>query len=121
MQHPCKSDLQVCSKLKSTVPQLVPVFQTAMGSAEQNPVAQVQTIRFEGLNNGDADEQARLYRACCDDGFFYLDMQGTAENIDAAVEDIYTLETQLFTMPEEELIRYDIDKLSPQKLNGFAI
>lgn len=48
-------------------------------------------------------------------------MQGTAEDIDAAVEDIYGLETQLFTMPEEELIQYDIDKLSPKKLNGFAI
>ena len=91
-----------------------------MGIAKQTPVAQTQTIRFEGLRNGDADEHARLYRACCDDGFFYLDMQGTAENIDAAVEDIYRLEKQLFTMPEEELIQYDIDKLSPKKLNGFA-
>ncbi|KAL8933871.1 MAG: hypothetical protein Q9211_005539 [Gyalolechia sp. 1 TL-2023] len=90
-----------------------------MDGAEQNPVAQVQTIRFEGLSNGNADERAHLYRACCDDGFFYLDMQGTAEDIDAAVQDIYTLETQLFAMPQEELIQYDIDKLSPKKLNGY--
>ena len=91
-----------------------------MDTARRNPIAHVQTIRFEGLSNGEADERARLYRACCDDGFFYLDMQGTAEDIDAAVEDIYRLETQLFTMPEEELMRYDIDKMSPKKLNGFA-
>lgn len=121
MQHHCKSGLQVCSKLKSTELQLVRLSQTVLNSAEQDSVAQVQTIRFEGLCNGDADEQARLYRACCDDGLFYLDMQGTAEDIDAAVEDIYGLETQLFTMPEEALIQYDIDKLSPKKLNGFAI
>ena len=92
-----------------------------MGSAQQNPVAHVQTIRFEGLSNGEADERARLYRACCDDGFFYLDMQGTAEGIDATVQEIYRLATQLFTMPEEELIRYDIDKMSPKKLNGFVL
>ena len=91
-----------------------------MANAQQDLVAQVQTISFESLNNGDADEQARLYRACCDDGFFYLDMQGTAEGIDAAVEDIYKLETQLFAMQEEELMQYDIDILSPKKLNGFA-
>lgn len=91
-----------------------------MGSAKPNPVAQIQTITFEGLSNGDVDEQARLYRACCDDGFFYLDMQGTAKDIDAAVEDIYRLEKQLFTLPEDELIQYDIDKLSSNKLNGFA-
>lgn len=56
MHHHCKSDIQVCSKLKSTVLQLVRVPQTVMDSAEQDPVAQVQTIRFEGLSNGDADE-----------------------------------------------------------------
>lgn len=97
------------------------ILPRAMGSVEQGPVAQVQTIKFEGLSKGDTDEQVRLFRACCEDGFFYLDMQGTAEDIDAAVEDIYRLETQLFTMPEEELLYYDIDKLSPKKkLNGFA-
>lgn len=91
-----------------------------MSSGEQIPVAQVQTINFESLSNSDTDERARLYRACCDDGFFYLDMQGTVAGIDAAIDDIYTLETQLFTLPEEELIQYDIDKMSSKKLNGFA-
>ena len=120
-QH-CKSDPQASSKLKSTVLlQLLRIFQTAMGCEDQDPVAQVQTIRFEGLSDGNVDEQARLHRACCDDGFFYLDMRGTAEDINAAVEDIYRLETQLFKMPEKELMQYDIDKLSSKKLNGFAI
>lgn len=81
--------------------------------------AQVDTIDFQALSNSDQEQQSRLFRACCDDGFFYLDMAGTAVDIEAAVEDIYKLEQELFSLPESELLKYDIDKLSPTKLNGF--
>lgn len=82
------------------------------------PTAPMKTISYHLLQRGDADEAAKLLNACCEDGFFYLDMEGTAPNIQEAVEDIFTLEGQLFALPEHEKNRFDIDQLSPRKLNG---
>ena len=83
-------------------------------------VAQVASVSFQALSDGDEEEQRRLIRACSEDGFFYLDMNGTAPDIGHAVQDIYQLERELFALTEEELIHYDIDRLSAQKkLNGF--
>ncbi|KAL9613652.1 MAG: hypothetical protein Q9167_001828 [Letrouitia subvulpina] len=82
------------------------------------PVAQVEILNFNALRNGDEQEGARLLRACLENGFFYFDMNGTAPGIDSAVEDIYQLSRELFALAEDELMQYDIDKLSPQKLNG---
>ena len=59
--------------------------------------------------------------ACCTDGIFYLDMSGTQPEVQNAVDDIFTLEKELFNLLEEELMNYDIDKLSPRKLSGFAL
>jgi len=81
-------------------------------------VAQVETLNFEALRDGDNIEATRLFDACCKDGFFYLDMSGTESNIQTAINDMYELEQQLFDLPERELMQYDIDKLSPKKLNG---
>ena len=85
---------------------------------ELQPTAQMKTISYHLLQRGDADEAAKLLKACCEDGLFYLDMEGTVPNIQKAVEDIFTLERQLFALPEHEKIRFDIDQLSPRKLNG---
>ena len=84
------------------------------------PVAQLQTICFEALRNGNTTESTNLFNACCRDGIFYLDMLGTEPGVLQAVEDIYMLEKNIFSESEEFLMQYDIDKLSPRKLNGFA-
>lgn len=84
-------------------------------------LARVETISYEALRNGENDEATRLFNACCKDGFFYLDVCGAEGDISQAIEDIYTLEENLFSLPESELMQYDIDKLSPKKLNGFAV
>ena len=83
-------------------------------------VAKLETICFDTLRNGDTAESTKLFNACCRDGIFYLDMLGTEPGILQAVEDIYVLEENIFSVAEEELMQYDIDKLSPRKLNGFA-
>ena len=59
--------------------------------------------------------------ACCTDGIFYLDMSDSQPEVQNAVDEIFTLERELFNLPEEELMNYDIDKFSPRKLNGFAL
>ena len=85
------------------------------------PVAQVETVKFEALRIGDSAESDKLFRACRTHGFFYLDFSGTGTDVEIAINDIYKLESELFDLPEEELLRFDIDVLSPKKkLNGFV-
>ena len=84
------------------------------------PVAQLETISYEALRDNITGESVKLFEACCRDGIFYLDMAGTETNISEAVSDIYMLEREIFNLSEEELMCFDIDKLSPRKLNGFV-
>lgn len=84
-------------------------------------VAHLETISYEALHNGNQAEATRLFNACCQDGVFYLDLSGAEPGILEAVDDIYALEKGIFDLPEQELMQYDIDVLSPtRKLNGFA-
>ncbi len=87
--------------------------------ATQLPAANLETISFEALRSGDEAEAIKLFDACRKDGIFYLDMLGTAPNVLEAVEDVYDLEEAIFRLSEEELMRFDIDRLSSRKLNGF--
>ena len=84
-------------------------------------VAQLETISYEALRDGSEVEATKLFNACCHDGVFYLDMAGTGPDILKAVDDIYALEQGIFDLPEQELMQYDIDVLSPRKLNGSAV
>ena len=84
-------------------------------------VAQLETISYEALRDGSEVEATKLFNACRHHGIFYLDLAGTEPDILKAVDDIYALEQGIFDLPEEELMQYDIDVLSPRKLNGFAV
>ncbi|KAK3172580.1 hypothetical protein OEA41_005904 [Lepraria neglecta] len=90
------------------------------GEDVEPSVAQLETISFEALRSGNTAETAKLFDVCCRDGIFYLDMLGSEPNVLQTVEDIYELENKMFDLPEDELMLYDIDKLSLRKLNGFA-
>ena len=98
---------------------------TRVQQAEDLPdellVAQLETISYEALRDGSEVEATKLFNACCHDGIFYLDMAGTEPDILKAVDDIYALEKGIFDLPEQELMQYDIDVLSPRKLNGSAV
>ena len=83
-------------------------------------IAEVQVLDLKALRNGDNVERRRLFDACCKDGFFYLNMSGSEPKIHTAISSIYKLEQQLFSLSENELMYYDIDKLSHKKLNGFV-
>ena len=84
-------------------------------------VAQLETISYEALRDGSEVEATKLFNACCRDGVLYLDMAGTEPDILKVVDDIYALEQEIFDLPEEELMEYDIDVLSSTKLNGSAV
>ena len=82
------------------------------------PLAKVKSIDFQKLKQGDQKEQEDLFEACCQDGFFYLDMTGTESDIQNIIDDVYGLGKAIFALPQEELRKYDVDELSTQKLNG---
>ena len=95
--------------------------QQADGVPDELLVARLETISYEALRDGCEVEATRLFNACCQDGIFYLDMASTEPGILQAVDDIYALEGEIFDLPEEKLMQYDIDVLSPRKLNGSAV
>ena len=83
--------------------------------------AQLKTVNLQALRNEDTLEASKLFRACVEEGIFYLDISQTSPDTLRAVEEIYQLEEGLFGLQEAELLQYDIDRLSPMKLNGFAL
>ncbi|KAL8709498.1 MAG: hypothetical protein Q9220_005740 [cf. Caloplaca sp. 1 TL-2023] len=86
---------------------------------EPESTAHVATINLSSLKFGDAAEASRLFDACCDSGFFYLDLSTVNPDLSKVVENIYRLEEDLFRLPEEILMKFDIDRLSPtSKVNG---
>ena len=99
-----------------------------MGDAATPPVhgvrnlstARLHTIRLESLIRDDESESWKLFDACLNDGIFYIDFSGTNQHDQEVTERLYTLERELFLTPEEELLKFDIDKLFPKKMNGFV-
>ena len=87
---------------------------------EISPIAHLQTILCDPLSNGDKHEAAKLLKAASLDGFFYLDLQGSAfAALIDVTEDVFALSKALFGLSEEEKLRYDIDELGRLKLNGY--
>ena len=84
-------------------------------------MAQLESISLAKLQKKDTQESGRLFNACCQDGIFYLDMSDTSPKVLPAVDEIYRLQKELFNLPEESLLQYDIDNLSPMKLNGSVL
>ena len=89
--------------------------QTPAGTA-----ASLVTVHCQALQAKDAGECKRLFRTCETSGFFYLDVGGIQEGITEAIIDVYALEAELFNLPEDDLMKFDIDEQFPGKLNGFV-
>lgn len=85
------------------------------------PIAQLEVINFNRLQAGDEVESAKLFKACTGQGFFYLDLQDVDPVVLQAIEQVYQLDEDLYNLPDEEKLRFDVDKLSPLKLNGSVM
>ena len=83
------------------------------------PIALLLTINIERLYQGDKEEAARLFQAAQEDGVFYLDLQDwcCTEFIDTA-DEVFAFSKKLFSLSEEEKMKYDVDELGKLKLNG---
>jgi isopenicillin N synthase-like dioxygenase len=82
------------------------------------PLAQLETVHFDLLRDGDLKEARKLFEGCQKDGFFYLDIQNLGNHVLDVIEQMYRLDYDLYSLPDEEKMLYDIDKLSKMKLNG---
>lgn len=47
---------------------------------EDVPIAPLLRISLSKLNQGDAEEIGKLWKACCELGFFYLDLRGASDS-----------------------------------------
>ena len=87
--------------------------------AEVGPVAHLHTINIGSLYEGDKEEAAKLFQAARENGVFYLNLQDPRfVRIVNTVDDIFALSKDLFTLSEEEKMKFDVDKLGRLKLDG---
>lgn len=85
------------------------------------PVADIHTVDFYGLMNGDQSESERLLNASKQDGFFYLSFKAVKDNgTIELIEKMYQLNKDLFNLPLVSKMEFDVDKLSKMKLNGHV-
>lgn len=87
-----------------------------------NDVPKVPLLRIQlsALLSGDPSEEEKLWRACCDLGFFYLDCRGgngidsvsnqevSGDALLAAAEELFGLAEGVFDLPVEEKVKYDM-------------
>ena len=86
---------------------------------ELEPVAQLLTIDLGRLHAGDEKEAAKLFKAAKEDGILHLDLQDRRfMAVIDAVDDVFALSKDLFSLREEEKMKYDVDELGALKLNG---
>lgn len=81
--------------------------------------APMKTINLEVLRSGDEAEAKKLFNACIDFGFFYLDLREMSEGkFVETVDRMFELDEELYSIPDKEKMLYDVDKLGNLKING---
>lgn len=73
---------------------------------DEPKVANIAVINFERLLSKDAAEVSKLFTACADWGFFYLDLEGerTKEYLEN-VDSLFSAAKEYFGKPLEEKIK----------------
>ena len=91
-----------------------------MASNDQLQEAQLEIVKFTELLHGSEEQKMKLFSACKNHGFFYLDLTGfdPETRLDAVLEDMNTLAGEIFDLPEEQKMQYDVDKISNMKVCG---
>jgi isopenicillin N synthase-like dioxygenase len=81
-------------------------------SLETAPLVSISLAKLEA---GDAAQELAYFRACCELGFFYLDMLGSklGEAIVNDSEKLNAVQTEFFNLPSEEKDAYGRDLVDP--------
>lgn len=73
------------------------------------PTVPLLRLNLQQLINGDAAEEEKLWKACCELGFFYLDLRsGDGEGLLKAADELFRLADGVFDLPVEEKQKYDL-------------
>lgn len=74
------------------------------------PTIDLETISLKKIQDGDASEQTRMFEACQDWGFFYLELAGAPEGdtIHSKADDVARVAEQIFQLPVEEKLKYSL-------------
>lgn len=92
------------------------------------PTVPLLRISLKNLLGGDAAEEDKLWRACCDLGFFYFDLRdgnGTTGEGEAvhgddllkAADEMFELAEGVFELDGEEKERYSMVSLSERRMS----
>lgn len=77
------------------------------------PTVKLETFSFAKLEQGDEKLQERLFLACKERGFFYLDLNGSdMSSMQRDCDDIVRLAEEVFQLPEEEKEKFPMKKKS---------
>lgn len=74
------------------------------------PTISLETISLRKLQDSDDAEQNRMFEACKDWGFFYLELPGAAEGETIArdADNVARVAEQIFALPVEEKLKYSL-------------
>lgn len=74
------------------------------------PTIDLETISLQKIQSGDESEQTRMFEACKDWGFFYLELPGATEGdtIAEKANDVARVAEQIFQLPVEEKLKYSL-------------
>lgn len=83
--------------------------------------ADLQVIPYQGLLSRNPETLKKLYDACKEDGFFYINLnESAAKNCLQTVTDVKAASRELFDMPLEQKMLFDTDKLGNLKNYGYV-
>ena len=74
-------------------------------------MATLRVLSLSSLRSGDSTTINNLNKAVCEDGFFYLDFQDCATAILEDVISCRQLAKRVFSLPLQEKMKYDIDRI----------
>ena len=86
------------------------VFEHLPPFPDDVPTAPLLRVSLKKLLGGDEKEDEKLWRACCDLGFFYLDLRDNTggDELLASADQLFRLGSEVFDLPVEEKLKYDL-------------
>lgn len=77
-------------------------------SSPQFPTIELQTISLRKIQNNDTFEQDRMFEACKNWGFFYLELPDSEQGqvIARGADDVCRVAEKIFQLPLEEKMKY---------------
>ncbi|KAI1811458.1 2OG-Fe(II) oxygenase family oxidoreductase [Poronia punctata] len=89
-------------------------------SGDQCKIADLASISYDKLLEKNSEEVARLYSACADWGFFYLDLGGDgARDYLQRVDDLFAASRTYFSKPLDEKLKDTRDEIDIYNICGY--